>query len=217
VRAASGSSGYGNAIGMTWHENVALPGLMSKAFGYLETPDRRILDQKYPRGYYVRIPPEMQAWAKALGMLTQVAGLLWVAWALYRRRDVAEPSRTFWDWALVATMMLVLAPQSSHDYMVLALGAFSFVLAACLVERRAALWATFAVAVLLVANLVPRGVFGRLRLIEPMIQWSGYHHLTPAEASQYFGFPLLGLLVLAVGWRYAAEGEEVQRESTAVR
>ena len=200
VRAAAGSAGYGNAIGMTWHENVALPGLVNKAFGYLETPDPRILDQKYPRGFYVVVPESVKGPASALGLLLQVAGLGWVVWTLWRRRALREPSRTFWEWALVATMMLVLAPQISHDYMVLTLGAFSFVLAACLVERSATNWTVFGLAVLLVANIVPRGLFAQLMLIDPLLAWTGYHHLTRAEAYQYFGFPLLGLLVLVVAW-----------------
>ena len=199
-KAAAGSAGYGNAVGMTWHENVALPGIVNKAFGYLETPDPQNLNQKYPMGFYVVVPESVKALASALGVLAQFAGMGFVAWALWRRRSLSEPARTYWEWAFVATMMLVLAPQISHDYMVLALGAFSFVLAACLVDRSAANWTMFGVAVLLVGNIVPRGLFAKLLLIDPLMTWTGYHHLTRAEAYQYFGFPLLGLLALVVAW-----------------
>ena len=94
-------------------------------------------------------------------------------------------------------MMLVLAPQISQDYMVLALVAFSFVLAGCMLYGTRAAWIEFAIAVLLVGNVVPRGVFSRLVLIDPLMAFTGYEHLTRSEAYQYFGFPLLGLLVLA--------------------
>jgi hypothetical protein len=200
VKAAAGSAGYGNAVGMTWHENVAVPGIVNKVFGYLETPDPRILDQKYPMGYYVVVPEAVKKVASALGLLAQIAGVGFVVWTLWRRRSLTEPARTYWEWALVAAMMLVLSPQMSHDYMVLALGAFSFVLAACLVDRNATNWTLFGIAVLLVGNVVPRGLFAQFLLIDPLITWTGYHHLTRAEAYQYFGFPLLGLLTLVVAW-----------------
>ena len=96
--------------------------------------------------------------------------------------------------------MLVLAPQISQDYMVLTLVAFSFVLAGCMLYRSRASWMQFAIAVLLVGNVVPRGVFSRLVLIDPIVAATGSAHLTRAEAYQYFGFPLLGLLVLAHAW-----------------
>jgi hypothetical protein len=200
VKAAAGSAGYGNAVGMTWHENVAVPGIVNKVFGHLETPDSRVLNQKYPMGFYVVVPESVRGLASVLGLLTQFAGVAWVGWILWRRSSVSEPTRTFWEWALVATMMLVVAPQISHDYMVLALGAFSFVLAACLVGRSAVNWTLFGIAVLLVANIVPRGLFAQLVLIDSLRGWTGYHHLTRSEAYQYFGFPLLGLLALVVAW-----------------
>ena len=58
---------------------------------------------------------------------------------------------------------------------------------------------------LLVGNVLPRGLFSQLVLIDPMIQWAGYQHLTRAEAYQYFGFPLLGLLVLVWAWTRVSE------------
>lgn len=200
VRAAAGGSDFGWKGPLTWHENVSLRGLAMKAFGYLEQPDPAILNAPYQRGYFAVVPPPLLPWAVWTGILAQGAGLLWVAWTLLRRRGVSEPARTFWDWALVAAMLLPLAPQASQDYMTLALGAFSAVLAGCVVYGGRANWIGFAVAVLLVANVLPRGVFSRLLLIDPMMAWSGHQHLTRAEAYQYYGFPLLGLLVLVWVW-----------------
>jgi hypothetical protein len=119
---------------------------------------------------------------------------------LWRRRHLPDPSRTFWDWALVGVMMLVLAPQISQDYMVLTLGAFSYVLAGCMRYGTRAAWIEFGIAVLLVGNILPRGLFAQLMLIDPLMSWTGYTHLTRSEAYQYFGFPLLGLLVLLKCW-----------------
>lgn len=205
VRAATGAQGYGNAVSLTWHENISIRGLMMKAFGYLEHPSRQIMNQLYSRGYYVVVSPEMRPWAIRIGAAAQGAGMLWVAWTLWRRRLVTEPARTFWDWALVGAMMLVLAPQISQDYMVLTLGAFSAVLAGCVMYGGAVNWAAFGIGTLLVGNVLPRGLFSQLVLIDPMIQWAGYQHLTRAEAYQYFGFPLLGLLVLVWAWTRVSE------------
>ena len=46
--------------------------------------------------------------------------------------------------------------------MILALVAFSFVLAGCLVEGDRFTWGNFLIAVLLVGNVIPRGVFSQL-------------------------------------------------------
>ncbi len=134
-------------------------------------------------------------------------GGLWVMLTLLRRMRTAEPSRTYWDWALIGIMMLALAPQISQDYMVLSLGAFSFVLAGCMLYGTRVAWIEFTIAVLLVGNILPRGVFSRIMLIDPLMSLTGYQHLERHEAYQYFGFPLLGLLVLARVWLRLAHAE----------
>jgi hypothetical protein len=207
VRAAAGGDGYGNALGMTWHENVSLRGIVLKAFGYLERPEASPLHPAYQLGYYVRILPGMQSIARALALAVEIVGALWVAVVLLRRSGHAEPARTFWDWALIGLMMLVLAPQISQDYMVLGLVSFSFVLAGCMLYGTWVSWIEFAIAVLLVGNVLPRGVFSRLVLIDPLMALTGYGHLMRAEAYQYFGFPLIGLLVLARTWMRLSEAD----------
>lgn len=200
VQAAAGGSDFGWKGPLTWHENVSLRGLAMKAFGYLETPDPSVLNAAYARGYFAVVPPPLLPWATWLGAAAQGAGIAWVGWTLLRRRHVAEPGRAFWDWALVGAMLLPLAPQASQDYMTLALGAFSAVLAGCMVYGGRANWIGFAIAVLLVANVLPRGLFSRLLFVDAMTAWSGHQHLARAEAYQYYGFPLLGLLVLVWVW-----------------
>ena len=205
ANAAASGEGFGNPRGMIWHENVSIRGVVLKAFGYLEKPDPNIRGEGYTRGYHVVIPESQQTLARTLASLAQGIGLAWAAWVIFRRRHRAEPDRTYWDWAFVAIMMLVMAPQISQDYMVLTLGAFSFVLAGCFVEGRRAPWIEFALAALLVGNLVPRGLFAEAMMMRPIIAWTGYDHLMPAEAYQYFGFPLLGLLLLTRAWWRLAE------------
>lgn len=208
VNAAVGGDGYGNVLGMTWHENVSLRGVVLKAFGYLEPPAAGTVDSPYQLGYYVRLLPGMQQPARTLALVVWATGVLWAGVTLLRRSRRPEPSRTYWDWALIGLMMLVLAPQISQDYMVLGLGAFSFVLAACMLYGTRGSWIEFAIALLLVGNVVPRGVFSRLVLIDPVITFTGYGHLMRSEAYQYFGFPLIGLLVLVRTWRRLSEAGE---------
>jgi hypothetical protein len=196
VRAGAGSSAYGSDLGLTWHENVSFPGLISKGFGYLEKPDPDPSTSLYPKGYYVLPLPGWRRTATALGLMVQVVGLGWAAWMLRRRDGWSRASQTLWDFAFIGALMLVLAPQASQDYMVLAIGAFSFGLVACAVLPARDTWTSFALALLLVANLAPRGLFSRAVLIDPLMRITGYGHLTRAEAYQYFGFPLLGLLFL---------------------
>ncbi|HKB12631.1 MAG TPA: glycosyltransferase family 87 protein [Vicinamibacterales bacterium] len=196
IRAGAGASGFGNAVGLTWHENVSIRGVVTKAFGYLETPDPQHPNPYYSRGYYVIVRPGFQRASVIIGVVLQGLAFVWTAWMLWKPRDWSERTRWLWDFAFLGAMMLVLAPQASHDYMVLSLGAFSFALALCV--RGDARWPSFVAATLLVANVVPRGLFARLVLIDPIVRATGFQHLTRAEAYQYFGFPLLGLLLLVI-------------------
>ena len=50
--------------------------------------------------------------------------------------------------------------------------------------------------------------------LDPLMTLTGYHHLTRSEAYQYFGFPLLGLLILTHAWLRlsSAEGQRPKAE-----
>ena len=196
VRAALGGEAYGNPGGV-WHENVSIRGLAFKAFGYLEEPGG---GGAYQRGYYVVVPQLLRPYAVAIGWVAQAAAGFWLLWRFYRQAGLNAVDRLYWEWALVAIMMLVLAPQISQDYMVLSLGAFSLVMAGCMVRRDTWLWIQFAIAVLLVGNIVPRALFARATGTGVAMRFAGHEHLMPAEAYQYFGFPLLGLLILLRVW-----------------
>lgn len=200
VGAAGSGEGYGNSRNMIWHENVSLRGVVTKGFGYLDKPGTHKVPLGYNEGYHLVIPPSRQAAASAVAMAAQVFGLVWMTWMIWRRRREPDPDGTYWDWTFVGIMMLVMAPQISQDYMVLTLVAFSFVLVACVYEGDRFAWINFGLAVLLVGNVIPRGAFSRLMLVDYAQRWSGYEHLMPPEAYQFYGFPLLGLLLLTRAW-----------------
>lgn len=214
ARAAVGNEGYG--FGRVWHENVSIRGVALKAFGYLEEPGQRP-DATYQLGYFVVVPDDLIPFARAAALIAEAVAAGWLLWQLFRNRSMRALDRLYWEWALVAIMMLVLAPQISQDYMVLTLGAFSYVLAGCLVRRDRWLWTQFVVAVLLVGNVLPRGLFARLIGVgvAQSEAVTGFDHLTPAEAYQYFGFPLLGLLILLRVWSRLVD-EDRRRLATAV-
>jgi hypothetical protein len=205
-RAALSGEGFGNGAngaGMLWHENISIRGVAAKMFGYLEAPGSNAL-ATYQVGYYVIVPAERRMIASTVGVIAQGAAMAWFAWQFFVRPWADATDRRYWEWALVAVGMLVLAPQISQDYMVLSLGAFSFVLAGCLLRSDKWLWALYAAAVLLVGNVLPRGLFGRLVFADTAAQAAGYGHLMVAEAYQYFGFPLLGLILLLWAWTRAS-------------
>jgi hypothetical protein len=201
VRAALGGEDFGWRQGV-WHENISIRGLASKAFGYLEEPGQIA---RYQTGYFVIVPPHLARIARVTGLVAEAAAVIWFLWQLLRDRSMKPFNRAYWEWALVAIMMMVLAPQISQDYMVLTLGAFSYVLAGCIIRADKWLWAQYAAAVLLVGNILPRALFARLLGINQALDYAKADHLLPAEGYQYFGFPLLGLLILLHVWSRVAD------------
>jgi hypothetical protein len=51
-------------------------------------------------------------------------------------------------------------------------------------------------AIFLVANIVPRTLVAKVLFIEAINRYTMYGQLSPTEGFQYYGFPLLGLLLL---------------------
>jgi hypothetical protein len=50
--------------------------------------------------------------------------------------------------------------------------------------------------------LLPRQLLNAVTFVGALSRWSGYTHLTPSEAYQYFCFPLAGLFLLGIAiWR----------------
>jgi len=57
-------------------------------------------------------------------------------------------------------------------------------------------------ALFLVANIMPRQIVERIIPVAFLLRWTGYAHLKLTEGYYYFGFPMLGaLLLLVVLWR----------------
>ena len=203
---AAAPASFGNVpAALAWHENVSLKGIVAKMFGHLELPRSSAprLGVYEQVGYVTVAEPRLHFWGNLVSSAVQAAAIVWMTWVIAARKHTAamvRESRVLWEWSFVTVMMLIVAPQTAIDYEMLALVAFSFVLVAGLVlppaRRDAAMWACYAAAVLLVGNIVPRSLVVRASLVTVLMNWSGYTHLKPLEGYSYYGYPLLGMLLM---------------------
>lgn len=203
------------AVGL--HTNLAMKNLVIKAFGRLEVPTADQLKEGV--GASVTIDRESLRLANMLGLALHAIGLAVVIAVIARRRTFARGTAddVVWHWAFLSTMMIVIAPAATYEYMVLCVFGFSFSLVWLLSSQPASPKVVtgtaneggpaslrglpavlIAVSTLLVANILPRTMLNELLPLNLLRQWSGYTHLTLSEIYQYFGIPLFGLIMLAV-------------------
>jgi len=201
---AAAPSAYGNQPGLAWHENISLKGIVAKMFGHLDDPALAPV-LGYPQvGYLTVASPRMRLVGNVVSYAAQGAALVWMIVVLLRdsARQWLQVTKTWWEWSLVTVMMLVLAPQTGIDYQTLLLPAFSFALAACVafpdLRRDMTMMLSYGGAVVLVANIVPRSVVVRVSGVGWLLRLNHYTHLTTLEGFSYYGYPLLGMLLLVV-------------------
>jgi len=97
--------------------------------------------------------------------------------------------------------MLIVSPNTTFEYATLALGALSYCIVRLLdraARPRAGAWIALGGALLLLGAFLPRQVLNKITFVETINRFTGYTHLTPSEAYQFYCFPLLGLVLLAV-------------------
>lgn len=211
------SAAVGQTHALGWHENIGAKNMVIKVLtGWKLTPPY----------YFAPIGGQQLLIASVLGHAIQVAGVLWVAWALMtfqsRSRDAASFD-ALWGWSLISVMLLILSPVTAFEYMVLSLIAFSFSLAFLVSRNRLqadrSMWLLFAGATLLVANIVPRQVINVVFPIAALNRLTGNDgFLTLSEGYQHYGFPFLGqLMLLAVLWmqRPVVSGESLYATTLA--
>lgn len=184
---ASATVGPSTTWALDWHENVSLKGVVVKLFGRLDTA--------YQGGYFVALG-ERRPLAIMSATLAQLLGGLWLTWTIIRTRGALSAEQTVWEWSLVTLAMLILSPQTAFEYTTLSLGALSYAFVRLVAAPKPVAVLLFGVGALLLGTIVPRSVLNQLTGINAINNWTGYTHLTPSEAYQYYGFPLLGLLLL---------------------
>lgn len=206
----------GSTHGLVYHENLSAKGMVIKLFSHW----------KLAPNYFTELTPQGLMLANVVGHLVQFGGLLWMAWVFASRPPSPNTrwasSRVAWEWCLTSVMMLILSPVTAFEYTVLALMAFSLPLAALAADRALrgdrTLVVCFSLAVVLVANIVPREAINRLFF---MIEWlnraTGNPQLTLSEGYQYYGFPFIGLVLLIVAlWRVRRRVERQEEIQAAV-
>lgn len=194
----------GNTIESTGIANMSLKGLFVKGFGRLQTPQGGLFEGGDPRsGYYVNVSPGRANLSNLLGNLCTVGITLWFVRAMFdRRRRARSVDNDLWEWALTGAVMFVVSPLLAYEYSVLVLPAFSIAAAMVIAIRpdrkRMVATAIFALALFLVGNMVPRQLVQTIIPTAAVIRWSGYTHLKLTEAYYYFGFPMLGVMLLVI-------------------
>ena len=201
---AAAPSAYGNLPGLAWHENISLKGIVAKTFGHLDDPALAPV-LGYPQvGYLTVATPRMRLVGNLVSYAAQLAAFVWMVAVLLRdsARRWRPETKIWWEWSLITVMMLVLAPQTGIDYQILLLPAFSFALAALVafpeLRRDITMLVAYGGALVLVANIVPRSVVVRVSGVGWLLRLNHYTHLTTLEGYSYYGYPLLGMMLLIV-------------------
>jgi hypothetical protein len=195
VRAAAGES-----FGLRWHENLSLKAAIGKMLGHLEIPYAAGRS-----GTSVLLSPARLRATILLGDASVVAGLVLLAWSWLRTTARTRDTILF-EWSLLTVAMLILSPNTTFEYATLALGAISYAVVRLAANGSASAqrgtWTCLGVAMFLLGVLLPRQLLNAVTFVGALSRWSGYTHLTPSEAYQYFCFPLAGLFLLGIAiWR----------------
>jgi len=207
-RVVSGAAG--NSYGLDWHENISLKAALARVFGHLPLPTH---DAARTSGYFIVLTGWRRTAATVLGDVAVLAVMAALTWAWMRSGRTRSRSRTLWEWSVLAVVVLIVSPNTIFEYATLALGAVSYALVAIVINRR---WdkgavVPFLTSLLLLGGIVPRQWLNRLTMIDLLTRWTGQVHLSPSEAYQYYGFPLVGLSLLVVAiWRLQPADNELR-------
>src|SRR5262245_27849840 len=189
----------GHSYGLTFHENISVKAALAKTVGTLQLPGQA---PGHPSGYWVLLEGSRAALVAVAGdvLLLACVALLAVTWL---REPNRTPARVLAESSLLAVVVLVVAPNTTVDYSTLALGAISYAVAAAWIDSDAPGTRVLLIGALtLVGGVVPRAWLNRIVMVDAINRWTGYTHFTPSEAYQFYEFPLIGLLLLAIAvWR----------------
>jgi glycosyl transferase family 87 len=198
-RVAAGAAG--NSYGLVWHENISLKAAVAKLLGRLPPPT---FDAARTSGYFVELRGWRETATIAVGDASVLAAGLGLTWSWLRGARRRSSERILWEWSVLGVAILILAPNTTFEYLTLAIGSASYALVTVASGRRlpASTSAALAGALLLGGAVLPRQWLNRLLLIETWKPATPMAHLTASEAYQYVCGPLVGLVLLAwVLWR----------------
>lgn len=198
-------SAAGESFGLRWHENLSLKAAIGKLLGHLEIPY-----EAGRSGTSVLLSPGRLRATILIGDVAVLASLALLAWT-WLRTPVRTHETVLSEWSLLTVAMLILSPNTTFEYATLALGAICYALVQVVAlgpaRTQPRTWVCLGGAMFFLGVLLPRQVLNRLTFAESLSRWSGYTHLTPSEAYQYYCFPLLGLFLLAAAiWQLRPAG-----------
>ena len=187
----------GSSYGLTWHENLSLRAAGAKLFGRLD-PERG--------PYTLTLSSSQRHAATILGDAAGLVAMLLLTWT-WLRGSARSAGTLVWEWSLVSVVMLIVSPNTTFEYATLALGALSYAIARLrstepYLEPHGRSWFYLGAAMFFLGVLLPRQVLNTVTFMSALSRYSGYSHLSPSEAYQFFCLPLLGLLLLTAAlWR----------------
>jgi hypothetical protein len=190
-----------NSYGLDWHENISLKAALARLFGRLPAPTT---DAARTSGYFIELTGWRRTAVSIIGDAFVLAGVAALTWSWMRADRARSRQRLLNEWSLIAVAVLILSPNTTFEYATLALGAvsYAFVALAAAPRNDARAIVAFTASLLLLGGILPRQWLNRVTAIDLLNRWTGHVHLMPSEGYQYYGFPLLGLLLLAATiWR----------------
>lgn len=190
-------SAVGNSYGLTWHENVSLKAAAAKLFGRLTLPNSP---------YLLALTSSQLRAATILGDAAVLMTMALLTWT-WLRGATRSATTIVWEWSLVSVVMLIVSPNTTFEYATLALGALSYAVVRLrstepYLEPHRRTWLYLGASMFFLGVLLPRQLLNRVTFMSALSRYTGYTHLSPSEAYQFYCFPLLGLILLAAAlWR----------------
>ena len=206
----------GSSYGLSWHENLSLKAAFVKLFGYLPPPS---YDAARTSGYYVALTGWRRTAAIVLGDASMFGGFAALTWTWWRAAARSR-ERILWEWSLLVVVTLILSPNTTFEYITIALGAVSYAFVRVAVDALRLFGSALLLvsSLFLIGDLVTRQLLNRLTMVDLLKQWTGAVHLSASEAYQYYCFPLAGLFLLAWAiWRVEPGVSAAQRTPNHVK
>lgn len=174
-----------------WYENNSLQSIPFKLAAGFRLNGRFILE----------VPDDLiplAGWIGRILLALPLLYLLWVGWRSAGRE--ASTERRAVEWSLALAAMLAGTPNTTHEYMLLALPAYATAIWLFWRERPfrwpAAAFGALLASTLLVGTILPMEAVIRILPLGLLRDLTDQHVTDLSQAYRFYGFPLIGLLLL---------------------
>lgn len=180
--------GHGVAL---WYENNSVQSI----------PFKILAGFKLNGAFALQVPPEQMELANWIGRILLALPLVYLAWVGLRTagREVPMERRAV-EYSVALVAMLAGTPNTTHEYMLLALPAYATAIW-LLWGDRPVRWpakavVTLIVSTFLVGTIVPMEAVIRLLPLGLLRDLTDQHVTDLSQAYRFYGFPLVGLLLI---------------------